>query len=158
MEIINATQLWTYGLPSALVLADALANSTEGRQDMPAADRSVMLPLSWSELHRQLSVLSAELEALVDSTDINYALYSKQKETLSRQFDRALHARLGVSPSKSPQSGETSTAPLRDIDILIAEIAEDESFADVSIGDLESSAGPWTLDDVFDDCLWNASE
>ncbi|THD00152.1 hypothetical protein EYZ11_000343 [Aspergillus tanneri] len=154
----TALMLWFYGLPSALVLADALANTTEGGMDTPTANRSVMLPLSWLELHRQLSVLSAELEVLVDSTDSNYALYSKQKETLSRQLDRALHARLEVSPSKSPQSGETSTAPLSDIDKLIAEMTEDESFADVPTGDLESSAGPWTLDDIFDDSLWNGPE
>lgn len=102
---------------------------------MPTANRSDNLPLSWPELHHQLSVLSAELEALVDFTDSNYALYSKQKEALSRQLDRALHARLEVSPSKSPQSGGTLTAPLNDIDKLIAEMAEDKTFADGPIGD-----------------------
>lgn len=152
-------QLCFYGLPSALVLADALANTTEDAQDMPP-NRSDNLPLSWLELHHQLSVLSTELEALVDPTDCNYALYSKQKETLSKQLDRALHARLEVSPSKSPQPGGNPTAPLNDIDRLIAEMAEDETFADGLIGDLESSAGPsnWTLDDIFDDCLWNVPE
>ncbi|KAJ5508767.1 hypothetical protein N7527_010910 [Penicillium freii] len=154
----TALMLCLYGLPSALILADALANTTEGGQDMSTANISDMLPLSWLELHRQLSVLSAELEAIADSTDSNYGLYSKQKETLTRQLDRALHARLDMSPSKLSQLGETSTAPLSDIDKLIAEMAEDETFADVSIGDLESSAGPWTLDDIFNDCIWNVSE
>jgi len=161
LQIINAAQLCFYGLPSALVLADALANTTEDGQNMPTANWSDNLPLSWPELHHQLSVLSTELEALVDFTDSNYALYSKQKEALSRQLDRALHARLEVSPSKSPQSGGTLTAPLNDIDKLIAEMAEDKTFADGPIGDLESSSpGPssWTLDDIFDDCLWNVSE
>ncbi|KAJ5908936.1 hypothetical protein N7495_001618 [Penicillium taxi] len=157
----TALMLCFYGLPSALVLADALANTTADGQNMPTANRSDNLPLSWPELHHQLSVLSAELEALVDFTDSNYALYSKQKEALLRQLDRALHARLEVSPSKSPQSGGTLTAPLNDIDKLIAEMAEDETFADGPIGDLDSwSAGPssWTLDDIFDNCLWNLSE
>lgn len=149
MEIINAAQLCFYGLPSALVLADALAN------------RSDNLPLSWPELHHQLSVLSTELEALVDFTDSNYALYSRQKEALSRQLDRALHTRLEMSPSKSLQFGGTLTAPLNDIDKMIAEMAEDETFADGPIGDLESSSAgtsSWTLDEVFDDCLWKVSE
>jgi hypothetical protein len=125
---------------------------------MPIANRSIMLPLSWLELHRQLSILAAELESLEDNIDSSYASYSKQREALSRKLDRALHERLEMSPLEPPESGANSTASLSDIDKLIAEMADDESFADVSAGDLESSAGPWALDNVLDDCLWNASE
>jgi hypothetical protein len=79
-------QLWIYGLPSAIELANALQRCAQRHQEMSH-------PLPWVELYRQLSVVASDVELISDPNECNFSLYNERKKVLFEQLDLALSAR-----------------------------------------------------------------
>ncbi|KAI1433784.1 hypothetical protein GGR50DRAFT_464031 [Xylaria sp. CBS 124048] len=115
--------LWIYGLPSAIVLANAMRQRAELGQDMPR-------PMAWASLYRQLSVLASELEADADPKDANYAFYSERSRLLSEQLDHALNARHCPTPSEASTLISTSSSEMSIGEIGLVATAGADDFAD----------------------------
>jgi len=79
--------LWIYGLPSAIVLANALWKRAQLGQE-------ISHPIPRAELYRQLSVLASDVEANADPSEGNFPIYNEQRKLLSEKLDLAFNAYL----------------------------------------------------------------